>query len=50
MINLEKINRRAIEALIKGGSFDQLGVCRQGAMSQLASSLHTAQQEDYDQA
>ena len=49
-INLEKINRRAIEAIIKGGAFDQLGICRQGVMSQLISSLHSAQQEDYDQA
>ncbi|MEM7501433.1 MAG: DNA polymerase III subunit alpha [Pseudomonadota bacterium] len=44
-VDLEKVNRRAIEAMIKGGAFDSLGQSRRGQLQALPGALQRAEQE-----
>ena len=43
-VDSEKINRRALEAMIKSGACDDLGNSRRGLMSQLEDALRSADQ------
>jgi DNA polymerase-3 subunit alpha len=44
-IDLEKVNRRAIEAMIKSGAMDEFGSTRRSLVSQLPAALKSADQE-----
>lgn len=44
-VDLEKVNRRALEAMIKAGSFDVLGHSRRGLVQQMPEALKSADQE-----
>jgi DNA polymerase III subunit alpha len=44
-VDLEKINRRALEAMIKCGALDDFGVTRRGMMQQLPEALRSAEQQ-----
>ncbi len=44
-IDLEKVNRRAIEAMIKSGAMDEFGSTRRSLVNQLPASLKSADQE-----
>jgi len=43
-VSLEKVNRRAVEAMIKSGAFDAFGVSRRGLAHDLADALQSAEQ------
>lgn len=49
-IDLRKVNRRSLEALIKSGSFDQLGVHRATLMASLNNALQQAEQSQQSAA
>lgn len=44
-VDLEKVNRRALEAMIKAGSFDVLGHSRRSLVNQLPEAVKSADQE-----
>ncbi len=44
-VDLEKVNRRALEAMIKAGSFDVLGRSRRGLVQEMPEALKSADQE-----
>ncbi|NOX67717.1 MAG: DNA polymerase III subunit alpha [Gammaproteobacteria bacterium] len=44
-VDLEKINRRALEAMIKAGSFDVFGQSRRGLVQQMPEAIKSADQE-----
>ena len=44
-VDSEKVNRRALEAIIKSGAMDEFGVTRRGLMQQLPEALKSADQE-----
>ena len=44
-VDLEKINRRALEAMIKSGAMDSFGTTRRSLMNQLPEALKSADQE-----
>ncbi|MEM9208197.1 MAG: OB-fold nucleic acid binding domain-containing protein, partial [Pseudomonadota bacterium] len=44
-IDLERVNKRALEAMIKAGAFDVFGVSRRGLSQQLPEALQSAEQE-----
>jgi DNA polymerase-3 subunit alpha len=44
-VDLEKINRRALEAMIKSGAMDSFGTTRRSLMHQLPEALKSADQE-----
>lgn len=44
-IDLEKINRRALEAMVKAGAFDEFKLSRRGLLQALPESLQSAEQE-----
>jgi DNA polymerase-3 subunit alpha len=44
-VNLERINRRAVEAMIKSGAMDRLAESRRSLMQQLPDALKSAEQE-----
>ena len=44
-IDLERVNRRALEAMIKAGAFDSFGASRRGLSQQLPEALQSAEQE-----
>lgn len=44
-VEMDKVNRRAMEAMIRSGSFDEFGVSRRGLMQSLPDALRTAEQE-----
>jgi DNA polymerase III subunit alpha len=44
-VDLEKVNRRALEAMIKAGAMDDFGDSRRGLMHQLPEALKTAEQQ-----
>jgi DNA polymerase-3 subunit alpha len=44
-IDLERVNRRALEAMIKSGAMDAFGVTRRGLMYQLPEALKSAEQQ-----
>ncbi|MBT8079315.1 MAG: DNA polymerase III subunit alpha [Gammaproteobacteria bacterium] len=44
-VDLDKVNRRALEAMIKAGAMDSFGVSRRGLMEQLPEALQAADQE-----
>jgi DNA polymerase-3 subunit alpha len=44
-IDLERVNRRALEAMIKSGAMDAFGVTRRGLMHQLPEALKSAEQQ-----
>jgi DNA polymerase-3 subunit alpha len=43
-IDLDKVNRRALEAMIKAGAMDDFGVSRRGLVDQLPAALKSAEQ------
>jgi len=49
-VDLEKVNRRTLEAMVKAGSFDILGQSRRGLMQHLSEALKSADQEARAQA
>jgi DNA polymerase-3 subunit alpha len=44
-VDLRKVNKRALEALIKSGSFDTLGESRAVLMASLTEAVHSAEQQ-----
>ncbi|MDX1481646.1 MAG: DNA polymerase III subunit alpha [Woeseiaceae bacterium] len=44
-VELERVNRRALEAMIKAGACDEFGVSRRGLMQTLPEALQSAEQE-----
>jgi len=44
-IDLEKVNRRALEAMIKSGAMDDFGASRRSLMHQLPEALKSAEQQ-----
>ena len=44
-VNLDKVNRRALEAMIKSGAMDGFGTTRRSLMHELPESLRSADQE-----
>ena len=44
-VDLEKINRRALEAMIKAGAFDDFNISRRGLINGLPDAIQTAEQE-----
>ncbi|HLT89791.1 MAG TPA: DNA polymerase III subunit alpha [Woeseiaceae bacterium] len=44
-VDLEKVNRRALEAMIKAGAFDDFGTPRRAMMERLPEALRLAEQE-----
>jgi DNA polymerase-3 subunit alpha len=44
-IDLEKVNRRALEAMIKSGAMDEFGDSRRGLMHQFPEALKSAEQQ-----
>ena len=43
-VDLRKVNRRVLEALIKAGAFDEFGVCRASHLAELPIALQVAEQ------
>ncbi len=44
-VDLEKVNRRSLEAMIKAGAFDEFGQSRRGLLQALPEALQSAEQE-----
>ena len=44
-VDLEKVNRRALEAMIKAGAFDDFGQSRRGLLHGLPEAVQSAEQE-----
>jgi DNA polymerase-3 subunit alpha len=44
-VDLEKVNRRALEAMIKSGAMDDFGAARRSLMHQLPEALKSAEQQ-----
>ena len=44
-VDLDKINRRALEAMIKSGAMDEFGMTRRGLMQEYPEALKSADQE-----
>lgn len=44
-VDLEKVNRRALEAMLKAGSFDVLGYSRRGLVQEMPEAIKSADQE-----
>lgn len=49
-IDLEKVNRRSLEAMIKAGAFDDFGQSRRGLLHALPEAVQSAEQEAKAQA
>ncbi len=49
-VELEKINRRALEAMIKSGAMDTFGTTRRSLMHELTEALKSADQEALEKA
>jgi len=49
-VDLEKVNRRALEAMIKSGALDAFGTSRRGLMHELPEALKSADQQARAQA
>jgi len=43
-IDLERVNRRALEAMVKAGAMDEFGISRRGLVDQLPGALKSADQ------
>ena len=48
-VNLRKVNKRALEALVKSGSFDSLGERREVLFAAIVEAVKTAEQETQNQ-
>lgn len=44
-VDLEKLNRRSLEAMIKAGAFSDFGISRRGLLQELPDALQSAEQE-----
>ncbi len=44
-VELDKVNRRSLEAMARAGAFDDFGVSRRGLMQSLPDAVRTAEQE-----
>ena len=45
-VDLEKVNRRALEAMLTAGSFDVLGYSRRGLVQEMPEAIKSADAED----
>jgi len=44
-VDLDRVNRRALEAMVKAGAFDEFGLSRRSLMQTLPDALQSAEQE-----